>query len=128
MGERKARRKEKTQELATKKLQFVLEERNGTEPETANDFKIDYKAAARDNLNRVQQELATKENEQKVKLELENERTQDQLNAFEASVVEETKVASSLSTKLNLISGQTFGKQDTVDNLGGGASGNHDFE
>ena len=64
---------------------------SGMEPETAaNDFKIDYKAAARDALNRVQQELATREIEQKVRLDLENERSQDQL-AAEASVVEESK-------------------------------------
>ena len=44
----------------------------------------------------------------KVKLELENERTQDQLSSFEASEVEETKALSSLSMKLNVISGLTF--------------------
>ena len=38
----------------------------------ADDFKIDYSAAAIDALNRVQQELVTKEIEQKVKLEQEN--------------------------------------------------------
>ena len=46
----------------------------------ADDFKIDYKAAARDAINRVQQELVTKEIEQKVKLELKNEKLQEQLN------------------------------------------------
>ena len=40
---------------------------------------------------------------------LENERAQEQLNAFEASEVEETKAPSSLSMKLNMNSGQTFG-------------------
>ena len=74
----------------------------------ADDFKIDNRAAARDALNRVQQELVTKEIEQKVKLELENEKIQEMLNAFEASEVEETKAPSSLSMKLNVISGQTF--------------------
>ena len=44
-----------------------------------------------------------------VKFELENEKTQDQLNAFEASEVEESKAPSSLSMKLNVIYGQTFG-------------------
>ena len=44
-----------------------------------------------------------------MKLELENEKTQDRLNAFEASEVEETKAPSSLSMKLNVISVQTFG-------------------
>ena len=54
----------------------MLEETSGTEPETAaDDFKIDYRAAARDFLNRVQQVLATKDIEQKLKLEIENERT-----------------------------------------------------
>ena len=44
-----------------------------------------------------------------MKLELENEKTQKRLNAFEASEVEETKAPSSLSMKLNVISGQTLG-------------------
>ena len=49
MSEAEARTKEKPHELATKKMQAVLEETRGTKPETAaNDFKIDYKAAARD--------------------------------------------------------------------------------
>ena len=50
----------------------------------------------------------TKGIEQKVKLELENEKFQKKLNAFEASEVEETKTQSSLSIKLNVISGQTL--------------------
>ena len=50
----------------------------------------------------------TKENEQKVKLELENEKLQGQLNTFEATEGEETKSPSSLSMKLNVISGQRF--------------------
>ena len=75
MSEAEARRKEKSQELATKKMQAVTEEIREPEPEIAvDDFKIDYRAAARDGLSRVQQELVTKEIEQKVKLELENEK------------------------------------------------------
>ena len=103
LSEAEARRKEKPQELATKKMQAVTEEK--CEP----DFKIDYRAAARDALNRVQQELVTKEIEQKVKLELENEKLQQKLNTFEATEVEETKAPSSLSMKFNVISGQRFG-------------------
>ena len=73
MSDAEARRKEKPQELATKKMQAVTEEIREPEPATAaDDFKIDYRAAAEDALNRVQQELLTKEIEQKVKLELEN--------------------------------------------------------
>ena len=85
LSEAEARRKEKPQELTTKKMQVVTEEKREPEPVTAaDDFKIDYRAAARDALNRVQKELVTKEIEQKVKLELENEKTQERLNAFEA--------------------------------------------
>ena len=47
-------------------MQAVTEETREPEPATAaDDFKIDYKAAARDALNKVQQELVTKEIEQK---------------------------------------------------------------
>ena len=110
LSEADARRKDKPQELATKKMLAVTEETREPEPvTTADDFKFDYRAAARDALNRVQQELVTKELEQKVKLELENEKLQEQLNAFEATDVEETKAPSSLSMKLNVISGHRFG-------------------
>ena len=110
LSEAEARRKEKPQVLATKKMQAVTKEIREPEPVTAvDDFKINYRAAARYALNRVQQELVTKEIEQKMKLELENEKIQEKLNAFEASEVEETKAPSSLSMKLNVISGQTFG-------------------
>ena len=110
LSEAEARRKEKPQELVTKKMQAVTEEIREPEPVTAvDDFKIDFRAAARDALNRVQQELVTKEIEQKVKLELQNEKIQEKLNVFEASEVEETKAPSSLSMKLKVIFGQTFG-------------------
>ena len=110
LSEAEARRKDKPQELAAKKMQAVTGETREPEPATAaDDFKIDYKAAARDALNRVQQELVTKEIEQKVKLELENEKLQEQLNTFEATELEETKAPSSLNMKLKVISGKRFG-------------------
>ena len=91
-------------------MQAVTEEICELEPVTAaDDFKIDYRAAARDALNRVQQEMVTKEIKQKVKLELENEKLQEKLNVFESSEVKETKVPNSLSMKLNVISGERFG-------------------
>ena len=45
------------------------------------------------------------------------ERTQEQLNAFEKSVVEETKALSSLSMKLNVISRQKFGMVPQVSKI-----------
>ena len=110
LNEAEARRKDKPQELAAKKMQAVTKEAHEPEPATAaDDFKIDYKAAAKDALNRVQQELVTKEIEQKVKLELENEKLQEQVNTFEATEFEETKTPSSLDMKLKVISGKRFG-------------------
>ena len=112
MSEAEARRKDIPQELATKKMQPVTEETSEMEPVTAADEpKIDYREAARDARNRMQQELVTKAMtiEQKVKLELENEKLQEKLNTFEATKVEETKAPSSLSIKLIVISGQRFG-------------------
>ena len=74
LSEAEARRKEKPQELAKKKMQAVTEGICEPEPVTAaDDFKIESRAVARYAPNRVQQELVTKEIEQKVKLELENE-------------------------------------------------------
>ena len=109
LSEAEARRKEKPQELATKKMQAVTEQTCEPEPVTAaDDCKIDYRAAARDALNRVQQELVTKEIEQKVKLELENEKLQEKLNTFEVKEFQETKAPSSSSMKVNVISGQRF--------------------
>ena len=62
LSEAEAHKKEKPQELATKKMQAVTEEKREPESVTAvDDFKIDYRAAARDALNRVQQELVTME-------------------------------------------------------------------
>ena len=110
LSEAEAHRKEKPQELAMKKMQAVTEERCEPEPVIAtDDFKIDYRAAARDALNRVQQELVTKEIEQKVKLELENEKIQEKLYAFETSEVKVTKAPSSLRMKINVISGKMLG-------------------
>ena len=87
LSEAEARRKEK--------------EIREPEPVTeADDFKIDYRAAARDALSRVQQQFVTKEIEQNVKLELENEKIQERLSAFEASEIEGTKAPSSMSLKL----------------------------
>ena len=54
MSDAEARRKVKPRELARKKKQAVLEKTSEPEPGTAaNDFRIDYKAAARDSPNRV---------------------------------------------------------------------------
>ena len=53
MSEAEARRKKKSQKLARKKIPAVVENKSGTELETAAQvFRIDYEAAAKDALNR----------------------------------------------------------------------------
>ena len=44
-----------------------------------------------------------------MKLELEKKKLQEKFNVFDSSEVEKTKVTSSLSMKLNVVSGQRFG-------------------
>ena len=59
---KRRRAEKKPQELATKKMQAVTEETCEPEPVTAaDDLKIDYRAAARDALNRVRQDRAKSE-------------------------------------------------------------------
>ena len=54
LSEAEERRKDKPQQLATKKMQAVIEETCEPEPVTAaDDFTVDYRAAARDAINRV---------------------------------------------------------------------------
>ena len=60
----------KTARAGYKKMQAVLEKTSELEPgNAADDFKIDYRATARDVLDRVQQESATREIEQKSSLD-----------------------------------------------------------
>ena len=113
-------------------MQAVTEETSEPEPVTAaDDFKIEYRTAARDALSKVQQELVTKQIEQKVKLEQKNEKIQEKLNAFEASEVKETKEPSSLSkkTKCDLWADVRNGatrKHNTVNKFSCGASGDQE--
>ena len=126
LSEAEARRKEKPLELVTKKMQAVTEKMREPEPLTAAaDFMIDFRGAARDALNRVQQNLVTKEIDQKVKLELENEKTQERLNAFEASEDEKTKALSSLSMNVICMNGATR-KHNRVNHLSGGTPGDQE--
>ena len=130
LSEAEARRKEIPQELATKKMQAVMEEIREPELVTAADnFKIDYKAAARDALYRVQQELVTKEIEQKVKLDLENEKTQERLNAFKHRSLKKSTKQFELEIERDLWADIRHGatrKQNTVNNFGCGASGDQE--
>ena len=85
-----------------KNIQTVKKQATGAEPQSEN-FRIDNKAAAKHIWSRVEKELETKERDQKMKLDLGIDRLQDQLNAFEASLLEENKEPSSLSMRLNII-------------------------
>ena len=88
-------------------MQAVVEKTIRMEPEAlAHVFKTIKKR-----LEMLEKDNQRRETKQKVLLKLENERTKDQLNASEASAVEETNAPKNLNMKLNVITGQTF---DTV--------------
>ena len=70
--------------------------------------------------------MATREIEQKVKLELDNERAQEQLNAFEDEGTEYFEHESECDLRTNIRDGATR-KQDTVSNLSGETSGNRNL-
>ena len=111
-------------------MQAVTEKMREPEPVTAaDDFKIDYRAASRDALNRVQQKLVTKEIDQKVKLELENQKTQERLNAFEASEEEKNKSTKQFEHECDFRADVWHGatrKQNTLNSLSGVTSGDQE--
>ena len=85
-----------------KNIQTVKKQATGAEPQSEV-FRIDNKVAAKHIWSRVKKELETKDFDQKMKMDLGIDWLQDQLNAFEASLLEENKVASSLCNRLIVI-------------------------
>ena len=80
------------------------------ETESASAFKLDFGLAARTALQNAQQELATKEVEQRVRSELENTELHEKLDILGKTVKEEdNQEPKKQGLKLNFISGKTFG-------------------
>ena len=113
MNEAESRRKETTPStFTTRKVKTLLNEvvALSLEAESAGPLKMDYGLAARTALQNVQQELATKEFEQWVSLELESIDLWEKFGILGKTTEEEDKQGPRKpGLKLIVISGKTFG-------------------
>ena len=66
-------------ELSTKTVKAVTQVKAATEAETGNSLEINYEKAAAEATNKVKQDLATKEIEQRLKQEIEKQRLNETL-------------------------------------------------
>ena len=106
------RKETKPSTFTTKKVKTLPDEvvASNLEAESASPLKLDYGLAARTALQNVKQELATKEVEQWVRLELEGTDLRENLNILGKTTEKEDKEKPrKQGLKLNVISGRTFG-------------------
>ena len=66
-------------ELATKSVKAVTQVKTAMKAEAGNSLKINYEKAAAEAINKVKQDLATKEIEQRLKQEIEKQRLNETL-------------------------------------------------
>ena len=113
MNEAESRRKETTPStFTTKKVKTLSDEviASSLEAESAGPLKVDYGLAARTALQKVQQELATKEVEQCVRSELESTDLWEKIdNLRKTTKGEDKQEPRKPGLKLNDISGKTYG-------------------
>ena len=105
MNEAESRKKEVTQgTFATTKVKTLPDDAiaSNVEASPASALELDYGLAARTALQKVQQELATKEVEHWVRSELEKTELREKLDTLDQEPKER-------GLKLNVISGKTFG-------------------
>ena len=123
MSEAESRRKEtESSTFTTKKVKTLPDEvvTSSLEAELASPLKVDYGLAARTALQKVKQELATKEVEQWVRSELESTDLREKFKILNKNTQEEDKQESrKQGIKLNVIYGKTFGmtKKRDEDNV-----------
>ena len=118
MNGAESRRKETTPIIfTTKKVKTMPDEvvASSLEAESAGPLKVDYGLAARTALQNVQQELATKEVEQWVRLELKSTDLRGKFDFLSKTTKEDTQEPREQGLKLNVIWGRTFGmtKEET---------------
>ena len=118
MNGAESRRKETTPStFTTKKVKTMPDEvvASSLEAESAGPLKVDYGLAARTALQNVQQELATKEVEQWVRLELKSTDLWGKFDFLSKTTKEDTQEPREQGLKLNVISGRIFGmtKEET---------------
>ena len=113
MNEAESRRKETTPStFTTKKVKTLPDEvvASNLEAESFSPLKVDYGLAARTALQNVKQDLATKEVEQWVRLELESTYLRENFNILgKTTKVDDKEEPRKQGLKLNVICGKTFG-------------------
>ena len=113
MNEAESRTKETTPStFTTKKVKTLPDEvvASSLEADSAGRRKVDYGLAARTAIQNVQQELATKEVEQRVRSELESTYFWEKIDILRKTTKEEDKQEPiKKGLKLKFISGKTFG-------------------
>ena len=112
MNEAESRRKETTPStFTTNRMKTMPDEvvASSLEAESAGPLRVDYGFAARTALQNVQQELATKKVEQRVRSELESTDLWKKFDILSKTTKEDTQESRKQRLKLNVISGSTFG-------------------
>ena len=90
-------------------MKAVVQVKDATGAETRNSLEINYEKAAAEAINRVKQDLATKEIEQRLKLELEKQKLKETLSMTrpEPKTGENSTGSSNCST-IKMVTGKPF--------------------
>ena len=97
-------------ELPTKTVKAVAQVKNALEAETRNSLEINYEKAAAEAINKVKQDLATKEIEQRLKQEIERQKLNETLSR--SVPMPEAEVGATKSGNCNtlkMVTGKPFG-------------------
>ena len=97
-------------ELTTKTVKAVMQVKTAMDAEAGNSLEINYEKAAAEAINKVKQDLATKEIEQRLRQEIETQKLNDTL-CRTISVPEATESATSGGNcnTLKIVTGKPFG-------------------
>ena len=98
-------------ELPTKMVKAVVQAKNAIEAENKNPLAINYEKAAAEAINKVKQDLATKENEQRLKQEIERQKLSETLSM--SMPILEAEVGATRGGNCNtlkMVTGKPFGK------------------
>ena len=111
-------------ELPTKTVKAVAQVKNAIEAETRNSLEINYEKAAAEAINKVKQDLATKEIEQRLKQEIGRQKLDETLcRPVPNPEAEMGATRSGICNTLKMDTGKPFGgknwSQDNVDNHSG---------
>ena len=97
-------------ELSTKTVKTVAEVNDDTGAETGKSIEINYEKAAADAINKVKQELATKESEQRLKQEIEKQKLNETLSMTRPQPeTGEHSMSRSNCNTLKMVTGKPFG-------------------